>query len=125
MKNFSLAMIVSLSIVGLTLHAGAQTAEPTFKGDPDVYKILFEDANFRVIEATRKKGVHDKIHSHPAESVVYNLTDCPTKLYDGSGKMVREDDSKAGTARAVPIIPAHSAENTGGGDCKQIFFEKK
>jgi hypothetical protein len=43
----------------------AQTAEPTYKGDPDVYKVIFEDANFRVIEATRKKGVHDKAHGHP------------------------------------------------------------
>jgi hypothetical protein len=125
MKNLVLAMIASLSMVGLTSHAGAQTAEPTFKGDPDVYKIVFEDANFRVIEATRKKGARDKVHSHPAESVVYNITDCPTKLYDGSGKLVREDDSKAGMARAVPVIPAHSAENTGSGDCRQIFFEKK
>ncbi len=125
MKTLSLALIVSVSMVGLVSGARAETAEPTFKGDPDVYKIIFEDANFRVVEATRKKGAHDRIHSHPIESVVYNLTDCPTKLYDDSGKLVREDDSKTGTARAVPIIPAHSAENTGGGDCKQIFFEKK
>ncbi len=25
----------------------AQTAEPTYKGDPSVYKLIFEVANFR------------------------------------------------------------------------------
>jgi hypothetical protein len=104
--------------------ATAQTAEPTFKGDPDVYKVIFEDANFRVIEATRKKGVKDKAHGHPVASVVYNVTDCTTKQHAADGK-VTESTSKAGTSRAVPIIGSHSAENTGSADCKQIFVEKK
>lgn len=125
MKKISLALIVSLSVAGLTSGADAQTAEPTYKGDPDVYKIIFEDANFRVIEATRKKGVHDKIHSHPVASVVYLVTDCPTRVYDADGKFVREDAGKAGTVIAVPVIAAHSAENIGSADCKSVFFEKK
>jgi hypothetical protein len=33
----------------------AEDAPPTYKGDPSVYKIIFEDQNFRVIEAIRKK----------------------------------------------------------------------
>lgn len=36
--------------------AVAQNAPPTFQGDPDVYKVIFEDQNFRVIASTRKKG---------------------------------------------------------------------
>lgn len=110
-------------LLGLCGQAAAQTTEPSYKGDPSVYKILFEDANYRVVEAVRKKGVHDKVHSHPA-SVVYNVTDCKTKLYAPDGKTM-ENDAKAGTASAVPVVPAHSAENIGGTDCKQIFVEKK
>jgi mannose-6-phosphate isomerase-like protein (cupin superfamily) len=102
----------------------AQTAPPTYKGDPDVYKLIYEDANFRVIEAVRKKGVHDKTHSHPANSVVYNVTDCKTKLYEADGK-TRDADAKAGTATPVPLTASHSAENTGAADCKQVFVEKK
>jgi hypothetical protein len=125
MKTMPLAIITMLALFGTSLGVAAQTAEPTFKGDPNVYKVIFEDANFRVIEATRKKGVHDKVHGHPIASVVYNVTNCKTKLFDGSGTVVGENDAKAGTAAAVPIIPSHSAENTGTVDCKQIFFEKK
>ena len=111
-------------VVGTGSGAVAQTAEPTYKGDPSVYKIIFEDANFRVIEGDRKKGVHDKVHSHPVPFVIYSVTDCKTKLYAAEGKTT-EIDSKAGTATALPAIASHSAENTGNADCKQIFFEKK
>jgi hypothetical protein len=104
--------------------AVAQNAPPTYQGDPDVYKVIFEDQNFRVIASTRKKGVHDKVHGHPVASVVYSLTDCATKLYSSDGK-TSEVTSKAGTANAVPVIPSHSAENTGPVVCQQIFVERK
>ncbi|HZP75512.1 MAG TPA: hypothetical protein VFB45_05165 [Pseudolabrys sp.] len=113
-----------VSSAAMAQGAMAQTAPPTYKGDPDVYKLIFEDANFRVIEAVRKKGVHDKTHGHPVRAVVYNLTDCKTKVYTPDGK-VTERDAKAGTVAAVPIIPAHSAENVDSGDCRQIFVERK
>jgi hypothetical protein len=121
MTRIALFAAASLAIMP---GAIAQTVEPSFKGDPDVYKVIFEDANFRVIEATRKKGVHDKVHGHPVPSVVYNLTDCKTKLYGADGK-TSESDVKAGSANAVPVIASHSAENVGDADCKQLFFEKK
>ena len=117
---FGAAVMLGIAIAG----ASAQTAEPTYKGDPSVYKLIFEDANFRVIEATRKPGVHDKAHGHPSPSIVYFLTDCPTRQYDAAGKAT-DTTGKAGTARAVPVIASHSAENTGTTDCKQIFVEKK
>lgn len=66
--------------------AFAQNAPPTYQADPDVYKVIFEDQNFRVIATNRKKGVHDKEHVHPAPSVVYNITDCATKTYTPDGK---------------------------------------
>jgi hypothetical protein len=118
-------LLLSGAILAAMISSGAaQAAEPTYKGDPSVYKLVFEDANFRVIEATRKPGVHDKAHGHPSVAVVYFVSDCPTKTYDAAGKAT-ESIGKAGTARAVPVIESHSAENTGTADCKQIFVEKK
>lgn len=102
----------------------AQNAPPTYQGDPDVYKVIFEDQNFRVILATRKKGVHDKPHGHPLPSIIYFVNDCTTKQYAADGKTT-EGTSKAGTAMAVPIIASHSAENIGPADCQQIFVERK
>ena len=58
----------------------AQTAPPTYEGDPAVYKVIFEDQNFRVITGTWR-GQHDKSHSHPVPSIVYSLTDCVIRSY--------------------------------------------
>ncbi len=118
--------ILSATALALTASyaALAQTAPPSYQGDPDVYKVIFEDQNFRVIAATRKKGVHDKAHGHPVPSIVYNITDCTTKLYAADGK-TNDVTSKAGTANAVPVTPSHSAENIGPADCQQIFVERK
>jgi hypothetical protein len=119
------AFIFSATALAFTASwALAQTAPPTYQGDPDVYKVLFEDQNFRVIAVTRKKGVHDKAHGHPLPSIVYNVTDCPTKLYAADGK-TNDVPGKAGTAGPVPVTPSHSAENTGTADCLQILVERK
>lgn len=72
----------AMALVSLASSAAmAQNAPPSYEGDPDVYKVIFEDQNFRVINSLRKKGVHDKLHSHPVPSIVYHLTDCTTLLY--------------------------------------------
>jgi hypothetical protein len=120
----SFALFAAAIMIGVGSSAVAQTVEPAYKAAPDTYKVIFEDNNFRVMEANHKKGVRDKMHSHPVPFVVYNLTDCKTKLYspDGSTKEVK---GKAGTASANPVIAAHAAENIGDADCKQIFVEKK
>jgi hypothetical protein len=120
--------VIVLSVTGLLYTACsaafAQNAPPTYQGDPDVYRVIFEDQNFRVIASTRKKGVHDKVHSHPLPSVVYNMNDCVTRLYAADGKTT-DVTGKAGTATPVPIAPSHSAENIGPTDCETIFVERK
>ena len=105
--------------------AMAQASPPSYEADPSVYKVIFEDQNFRVIELTRKKGVHDKLHSHSVPSVAYNLTDCTTKGYGADGKAGPENTRKSGEAFAVPVTPGHSVETTGTGDCKQVLVERK
>jgi hypothetical protein len=124
LKSFRIVLSTAL-LMGLGCSASvAQAVEPSYKADPDTYKVIFEDANYRVIEANHKKGIHDKVHGHPVSFVVVNLTDCKTRLYGADGK-ITESDRKAGTVYVNPAIPSHSAENIGDADCKQIFVEKK
>ena len=114
----------TVALLSAASAAAAQNAPPTYDADPSVYKIILEDENFRVIEAIRKPGVHDKVHSHPVPSVVIELSDCTGKLYNADGT-TRVNNNKAGAVAAVPIIASHSAENIGTTDCDEIFVERK
>jgi hypothetical protein len=118
---FTLGTAALLLVVGT---AWAQEAPPTFQADPDVYKVIFEDQNFRVIAATWKKGVHDKAHSHLVPGVAYAVTDCTLRLHSSDGK-TRDVTPKAGTSMAVALTPSHSAENIGASDCQLVLVERK
>ncbi len=102
----------------------AQTALPSFKADPNVYKVLFEDENFRIIAATWEKGVHDKPHSHPVPSVVYFFDDCAVRLHAADGKTT-DAIVQGGTARTVPLTSSHSVENIGPDECQALVVERK
>lgn len=117
-------MLCVAMTLAVCANAAAQDAAPTYKGDPDVYKVIYEDAQLRIIEAVRKAGVTDKAHGHPVPSIVYNITDCQTKQTTPDGKTM-QTGAKAGIARAVPVVHSHTATNTGATDCRQLFIEKK
>jgi len=125
MKRCITLALSTMALVSVTsFAAAAQTAPPTYQSDPAVYKVIFEDQNFRVIAATWPKGLHDKAHSHPVPSVVYSLTDCVIRLHAPDGT-TRDFTNKAGAAQAVPITPSHTAENIGPGECRLLFVERK
>jgi quercetin dioxygenase-like cupin family protein len=123
-RSMTFALTTLVLVYMASSVAMAQNAPPTFQGDPDVYKVLFEDQNFRVILGTWKAGATDKPHSHPVPSVVYSVTDCKLRLHSADGKTT-DIQPKAGTATAVPITPSHSAENISDKDCQALFVERK
>jgi hypothetical protein len=98
--TLALGTIAMLSVTSFA--ALAQTAPPTYQADPGVYKVIFEDQNFRVMEGTWKKGERDKAHSHPVPSVGYALTDCVIRIHQPDGK-TRDITNKAGTALTIPM----------------------
>jgi quercetin dioxygenase-like cupin family protein len=107
----------SAAIAALVLAATvafAQSSPPTYQADPSVYKVIFEDENFRVIAATWKKGTRDKEHAHPSPSVAFTP--------DGKS---RDVNSKAGSANSVPTTQSHHAENVGASDGQVVFVERK
>jgi len=120
-----LALIIGVLLYVVSFTAVAQNAPPSYQADPDVYKVIFEDQNFRVILSTRKKGVRDKDHSHPIPSVAYLLTDCTNRVYTPDGKARENNEKAGGTVRAVPLISSHSAENIGPADCQMLIVERK
>lgn len=104
MKPFTGILLGTVMAIGMSSSSAvSQTAEPTYKADPSVYKLIFEDANFRVIEATHIKGIHDKAHSHGGQFIVYNLTDCTMKTYAPDGRQQKEMGRPARSLRCLRL----------------------
>jgi hypothetical protein len=79
-------ILLGAAVILFISPAAAQNAPATFRADPSVYKLLYEDQNIRVISATWAKGVHDKLHSHPIPSVAY------ARLYPPALRARRHDE---------------------------------
>lgn len=120
----AMALMSLASSAAMAKDAAPTSAPPTYEADPSVYKVIFENKYFRVIDGLRKKGQRDKWHSHPVPSVIYFITDCDDRIYTPDGK-TRESKHNAGAAIAGQIVKSHSTENIGDADCHQIFVERK
>lgn len=81
--------LTSLSALSLGLlalgPAHAQTLPRSFVASPEIYKVLAQNDQYKVIAVTWKPGQKDALHAHPANAVYY-LTDCSLRIYapDGS-----------------------------------------
>ena len=120
-RRVFLGLSAFLMSIGAT---GAQGVRPSYEADPSVYKVIFEDQNFRVISATWKKGMTDKQHSHPLAFVTYALDDCTVKVHNADGT-TRELKVKTGEAHNGPITTSHAAENVTDADCHGLLIERK
>jgi hypothetical protein len=111
------------ALLGLALPVLADDAPPSFEASPDVYKVLAENDEMRVVLATWKPGHKDKSHSHPM-AAVYTITDCHSRVTTADGN-VRENHNKAGSARVNPAVRSHTFENIGKNECQQVLVERK
>jgi hypothetical protein len=97
-------------------------APRSYIASPDVYKVIAERDNTRVILATWKPGQRDEWHSHPPGTAVYVLTDCEAlRLYSPDGQSL-DGNLKAGEIH--PTVRPHSFENRSSTECKMIFVEQ-
>jgi hypothetical protein len=105
-------------------YAGAAGDAPlSFHANPDIYKVLAENDEMRVVLATWPAGYKDKSHSHPM-AAVYTIKDCHARITTPDGK-VKEVTNKAGLARVNPAVVSHSFENIGKSECQQVLVERK
>ena len=109
-----------------SLPAMAEDAPIAPKASPEVYKILAENDQMRVIEAIWKPGQKDNFHSHPGDRASIYLTDCKLRLSKPDGTF-RDASPKGGTAkvRANKPVKSHTAQNTGDQVCKIVLVELK
>jgi Cupin domain len=123
-RKWKLLLGVAALTVASSSGAFAQNAPPSYQADPSIYKVIFEDANSRVVLGTWAPGAGDKPHSHTAGSIAYALTDCTLELTSAEGKTMTLHP-KAGEANAVPATASHTSRNAGPAECRVVLYERK
>jgi beta-alanine degradation protein BauB len=111
-----------LTISSLVLTLGTATAQDPVQVSPDIYKLILDNDQVRVIEYQSKPGQIDKMHSHPAR-LAYTLTPVKLKAVAPDGS-IADVDAKAGEAYwLAPVI--NSIQNIGNSDAKILIVEVK
>ncbi|WP_194235853.1 hypothetical protein, partial [Streptomyces sp. CB01881] len=77
---------------------------------PDVYKVLFENDQVRLLEARLQPGATTAMHHH-RDNLVYNLADGEAVFTDESGETI-EVSLVAGETMWFPAVN-HSQHRTG------------
>jgi hypothetical protein len=91
---------------------------------PDIYKVVAEDARYRVIEVTWAPGQRDVMHSHPAAAVYFPMS-CTLRQFGADGAVLGTRETRAGVATVQGPIAAHAVQNVGAAACTLIMFEPK
>jgi len=93
---------------------------------PNVYKIIAENPQWRVLKGTWQPGQEDNFHSHPADRVSVFPMDCKLRLTKRDGTF-KDVSPKAGKAKVRTGDPesAHKAKNIGDKACTLYIVELK
>jgi hypothetical protein len=117
---------LALALVGIAPPSAlAQQPPASFVASPDVYKVVGENAQFRVVEATWKPGQRDVLHAHPQPDVTYAITACKRRSYAPDGSIQVEGVVPQGTVNVRGPTGAHTFENIGTTECRILFVERK
>jgi quercetin dioxygenase-like cupin family protein len=110
-----------LALGGLAFAAPALAQDPA-KVDPKHYKVLYENADVRVLRANY--GPHEKsvMHAHPNVVAVF-ATDAHFKFTMADGT-VQDRQGKKGDNLSIPA-ETHNPENVGDTAAEVIVVELK
>ncbi len=120
-KTLACVFICAVSLPANTVLA--DDAPRSYVASPEVYRVIAENGQTKVILASWKAGQRDNWHSHPATGV-YFLTNCESRIYTPDGKFTDAHQKEGGAVVQAPI-PAHSFENRGSGECRMIIVEQE
>ena len=124
-RSLAAALVcVSLGAFAPAYAVAAEEVARSFVASPDVYKVIGENEQYRIIEATWKPGQRDKLHSHGATVTTYTLTNCRMRNHLPVGR-ITEYELKAGSASIRATDLNHTMGNIGKATCKMIIFEPK
>ena len=118
-KNLFYAAVLTGVIVGGTAVARAQDVA---KVNPDTIKVTLDNSRARVMEATLKPGVKERMHHHPA-SIVYVVAGGKVRSHGADGTVSEATYQEGQTLYREPLT--HWAENIGTTTIRLVVVELK
>jgi hypothetical protein len=118
-------MLLGILMTALSFTAWSRTADTLdpLKLEPDLYKVLLENDQVRVIDYHLGKGQKEPLHAHAASAVVYWFTDAKLLNTLPNGKS-KELSGNAGDA--IWRGPTtHTAQNVGDAEVHALVIECK
>ena len=113
--------VVSAVLASLVLAAPAAAQDPV-KTNPEVYRVLFENASVRILSVNVKPGSKTVMHEHPDNAIVA-LSDARVRFTGADGKS-EEAPLKAEQAIWSPA-GRHSGENLEKTPVQAVLVELK
>lgn len=119
-----LAGAIAWSVV-LSEVTNADAIPDAVTASPEIYKVLAENAQLRVIEAEWQPGARDEFHAHTGARAILYANDCKLRVYLSDGT-ARHASPRGGRARVseTPVV-SHSVENVGEEPCKMWIVESR
>ncbi len=111
-----------LAILGLLFSSVAATAQDPAQVSPDIYSVILDNSQVRVLEYHSKPGQIDGMHSHPTR-LAYTLTPLKLKAVAPDGT-ITDVDAKAGEAFWLGPV-TNSIQNVGKSDARILIVEVK
>jgi len=123
--------MINMAVLTVSLALGATSAlagnaPVASEASPQVYKVIAENDEWRVLEGTWQPGQEDNFHSHTADRVSIFPMDCDLRLTkpDGTFKDVHPKAGKA-KVRTGKAVSSHKAKNIGSKACTLMIVELK
>jgi hypothetical protein len=111
-----------LAIPGLILTLGNANAQDPVQVSPEIYKLILDNDQVRVIEYQAGPGESDQMHSLP-QRLTYTLTPVKLKVMAPDGNITNVEAKEGQVYWQDPVT--HSIKNVGTTEAKMLIVEIK
>jgi hypothetical protein len=114
--------LILLTIFSLVITSGRATAQDPVQVSPEIYKVILENDQVRLIEYQAKPGQIDRMHSLP-QRLAYSLTPAKLKVVAPDGSITNVEAKEGEAYWLGPVT--HSIQNIGTTEAKMLIVEIK
>jgi hypothetical protein len=114
--------VTLLTIPSLVITLGKANAQDPVQVSPEIYRLMLDNDQVRVIQYQAGPGQRDQMHSLP-QHLTYTLTPVKLKVMAPDGNITNVEAKEGEVYWQAPVT--HSIENVGKSEAKILIVEIK